>query len=167
MKASYSHTFNTDADTFWNKIFLDAAYNKALYLEGLKFPEYEVLEERDTGSSVVRRVRIVPKQDAPAAIQKLAGGRVAYTEEGTFDKNAKRYRFKVVTASMADKIQTSGEIRVEPAGEKKIRRIIDMTFEVKIFGVGGMVESFIGKSMSESYDAAATFTNKWIAEKGL
>ena len=48
-----------------------------------------------------------------------------------------------------------------------MKRIIDMTVEVKIFGIGGMVERFVSKSMQENYDQAATFTNKWIAETGL
>ena len=167
MKATYAHEFHCDADTFWNKIFLDPEYNKALYLQGLGFPEYEVLEERDTGNTVVRRVRVVPKQDAPAAIQKLVGGKLAYVEEGTFDKTAKRYRFKVVSGAMADKVRTDGELRIEPVGDKRVRRVFDMNVEVKIFGVGGMVESFVGKSLQENYDAAAKFTNKWIADKGL
>ena len=108
MKATYTHTINCDVDTFWNKIFLDPAYNKSLYLDGLKFPEYESLEERDTGTTVVRRVRVVPKQDAPAAIQKLAGGRIAYTEEGTFDKNAKP------TGSPRSRYGTRGRCRSSP-----------------------------------------------------
>lgn len=167
MKATYSHVFNCDADTFWNKIFLDPEYNRALFLEGLKFPEYESLEERDTGTTVIRRCRVRPKQDAPAAIQKIVGGSFSYVEDGTFDKAAKRYRFKVITATMADKIRSEGELRVEPAGDKRVKRIIDMTVEVKIFGIGGMVESFVSKSMQDNYDQAATFTNKWIADKGL
>ena len=167
MKVTYSHIFNCDADTYWTKIFLDPDFNRSLYLDGLKFPEYEILEERDTGNTVVRRCRVLPKQDAPAVIQKAVGGKFSYVEEGTFDKTTKRYRFKVVTASMADKIHTDGEMRVEPAGDKRCKRIMDMNIEVKIFGIGGMVESFVSKSMQDSYDQAAAFTNKWIAEKKL
>ncbi|MEI8255271.1 MAG: DUF2505 domain-containing protein [Deltaproteobacteria bacterium] len=167
MKATYAHEFNCSAATFWERIFLSDEFNRALYIDELKFPEYTVVESRDTGDTIIRKCRVTPKQDAPAAVQKLLGGKLQYVEEGVYDKAAGRYRFKVVTASMGDKVKTEGEFRVEPLGDKRIRRVVDMNIEVKIFGVGGMVEGFIGKSTQESYDAAAKFTNKWIAEKGL
>lgn len=167
MKVTISHEFNTDCDTFWDKIFFDPEYNRALYRDGLQFPEYELLEERDVGDHVVRRVRVVPKQDAPAAVQKLVGGRFSYIEEGRFDKKTKHYTFRVVPSAMPDKIRTEGELRCEAVGPKKMRRVIDMNIEVKIFGVGGIVESFVSKSTQDSYAQAATFTNKWIADKGL
>lgn len=167
MKVTISHDFNTDAETFWSRIFFDAEFNRSLYKDGLQFPEYEVLEERDAGDHVVRRVRVVPRQDAPAAVQKLVGGRFSYIEEGRFDKAAKRYTFRVVPSAMADKIRSEGELRIEPAGPRKVRRVVEMTIDVKIFGVGGIVEGFVSKSMQDSYAQAATFTNQWIAAKGL
>jgi hypothetical protein len=167
MKITISHDFHTDPETFWSKLFLDPEYNRALYKEGLQFPDYEVLEERDTGTEVVRRVRVTPKQEAPAAVQKLVGGRFSYVEEGRYDKASQRYRFRVVPATMADKIKAEGELRAEPAGAGRMRRVVDMTIEVKVFGIGGIVESFVAKSMQDSYAQAATFTNRWIADKGL
>jgi hypothetical protein len=167
MKVTISHDFNCDPDTFWTKIFFDPEYNRALYKDALQFPEYTVLEERDAGGEVVRRVRVTPKQEAPAAVQKLVGGAFSYVEEGRFDKAGKRYRFRVVPSTLGDKIKSEGELRAEPAGPGKMRRIVEMTIEVKIFGVGGIVEGFVSKSMQESYAQAAAFTNKWIADKGL
>ena len=167
MRVTISHEFDTDPDTFWDKIFFDREYNEALFKRGLEFPEYEILESRDEGSRVVRRVRVVPKQEAPAAVQKLVGGRFSYVEEGTFDKATKRYAFRVVPSSMPDKVRTDGELRVESVGPKKLRRVVDMTIDVKIFGVGGIVEGFVSRSMQDSYAQAAAFTNKWIAEKNL
>lgn len=167
MKITISHEFSTDPETFWSKIFFDPEYNRTLYLQGLKFPEYELLEEHDNGSEVVRKVRVTPKQEAPAAVQKLVGGRFSYVEEGRFDKTTRRYRFRVVPSTMADKIRAEGELRAEPVGPKTMRRVVDMTIEVKVFGVGGIVEGFVSKSMQESYAQAAAFTNHWIADKGL
>jgi hypothetical protein len=167
MKVSISHDFDVDADTFWNQLFFDDAFNRALYVDALRFPEWKVLENNDRGTEVVRRVRVMPKQEAPAAVQKLLGSSFSYTEEGTFDKNAKRYRFRVVPATMADKVRTEGEMRVESLGPKKCRRSVDVNIDVKIFGVGGMIEGFVAKSTQDSYEQAAAFTRKWIAEKGL
>ena len=167
MKVTISHEFNCDADTFWNKVFFDPEFGQAVYKGELGFPQYEVIEDRDEGNERVRRIRVMPKQEAPAAVQKLVGGAFSYVEEGRFDKTTKRYRFRVVPSAMGDKIRTDGELRVETLGPKKIRRLVDMTIEVKIFGIGGMVEGFVSKSTQDSYARAAAFTNRWIAEKNL
>jgi hypothetical protein len=167
MKLTISHEFDVDVETFWSRLFLDPEFNQALYVGALGFPEYKVLEEQDRGGEVVRKVRVVPRHDAPAAIQKLFGERFAYTEEGTFDKTQRRYRFRVVPGAMADKVKTDGELWVEALGPKKVRRVVDTQIEAKVFGIGGMIESFAVKSTRESYDQAAVFTRKWIADKGL
>jgi hypothetical protein len=167
MRVKTSHEYNTDADTFWDKIMFDPAYNRALYCEALQFPEWEVLEERDQGDAMTRRVRVVPRQDAPAAVQKLVGARFSYVEEGRYDKTRRRYAFRVVPGAMADKVRAEGELYLEPVGPKKVRRVVEMTIEVRVPLVGGLVESFVSKSMQDSYAAAAAFTNQWIVRAGL
>jgi len=166
MRVTISNDVNTDAETFWSRIFFDPEYNQALY-KSLGFPEAEVLEQRDDGGAIIRRVRVVPKNDAPAPIRKLVGDRFSYVEEGRFDKATKRFQFRVVTSAMADKIKTEGEMRAEVVGPKLMKRVTEMTIDVKIFGIGGMVEGFVSKSTQDSYAQAAAFTNRWIAEKGL
>lgn len=165
MKVTISHEYQTDPKTFWDRVFFDEAYNKALYVEGLGFPEYALLEQSDKGDSIHRRVRVTPRQEAPAAVQKLLGGRFSYVEEGTFDRATQRYRFRVVPATLADKIRAEGELRAEPAGEGRMRRVLEMTVEVKVFGIGGIAEGFVSKSMQDSYAQAAAFTNKWLAQQ--
>ena len=167
MKVTISHEFNTDAETFWTKLFFDPEYNRSLYIGALKFLEYEVLENTDRGSQIFRRVRATPKQDAPAVVQKLVGGRFSYVEEGTFDKASNRYKLRVMPGALGDKLRSEGELRIESLGAKKVKRVAELSIEVKIFGVGGVVEGFISKSLQDSYAQAAVFTNQWIAQKGL
>ena len=72
-----------------------------------------------------------------------------------------------ITPKLADKIHIGGAFWLEPRGERKVERVCTIDIDVKIFGVGKVVEAFVEKSTRESYDRAATFTNKYIAEKGL
>lgn len=167
MKITISHEFRVDAETFWERCFLDESFNRALYVDSLKFPAYELIESKDEGGKQRRRVRVMPKQDAPAAIQKALGGAFSYVEDGVLDRAANVYRFKVVPATLADKIRSEGEFRLEKTGPKSVRRVVDMTVEVKIFGIGGIAEGFVSKSMQDTYAKAAEFTNKYIADKGL
>jgi hypothetical protein len=167
MKVTISHEFAVDAETFWERCFLDEAFNRALYVDYLKFPAYELIESKDEGGKQRRRVRVMPKQEAPVPIQKALGGAFSYIEEGLLDRANNVYRFKVVPGTLADKIRSEGEFRLEKTGPKSIRRVVDMTIEVKIFGIGGIAEGFVSKSTQETYAKAAEFTNKYIAEKGL
>lgn len=163
------HEIDTDEDTFWSKIVFDESFNKKLYIEGLKFPQWKLLEQKDDDAKITRRVLVEPATgDLPGPIKKAIGGdKLAYTEEGTFDKKTKRYSFKTTASLMADKTKVAGELWVEKIGEKKIRRICKIHVEVKIFMVGGMVEDRILKDLKSSYDASTAVTNKYIKEQGL
>lgn len=163
------HEIETDEDTFWSKIVFDEGFNKKLYIDELEFPQWKLLEMKDDDAKISRRVLVEPAtSDLPGPIKKAIGGdKLAYTEEGTFDKKSKRYVFKTIASLMPDKTKVSGEMWAEKIGDKKIRRVARMTVEVKIFMVGGMVEDRIIKDLQSSYDASTTFTNRYIKEHGL
>lgn len=162
------HEIDTDEDTFWSKIVLDEAFNKKLFEGALKFPGWKLLESKDDGGKITRRVQVDPPVgDLPGALKKVIGDKLAYTEEGTFDKASKRYTFKVTPSTMADKTKVSGEMWAEPLGDKKIRRVCRISVEVKVFMVGSMVEERILSDLRASYDNGSTFTNAYIKEHGL
>jgi hypothetical protein len=166
-KFTLRNVFETDPETFWNKIFFDAEYNRRLYLDALKFKDFELLElTGEPGGARTRKIRTEPRSEAPAVVTKLIGGSLTYVEDGRFDPATKKWTYTISTSKLADKVKISGVFWVEPRGEKRIERICECTVEVKIFGVGGTIESFIEKTTRESYEDAARFTNAFIAEKG-
>lgn len=168
MRYTIRHTFNTDADTFWGKIFFDPAYNETLFLTHLGFAQYKLLElDEQPDGSVKRRVECSPKVEIPAAVKKVIGDSASYVETGRFDPKTRRFSVEVQPRVAADRIQTHVTMWVEPRGDKKIERFVEVDSTVKVFGVGGMIEKLIEQQTRASYDAAAAFTNKWIAEKGL
>lgn len=160
------HTFEgVDVDTFWEKIFFDQEFNRRLYLDELKFETYEVVEQQSEPNGVVtRRVRQTPRSDAPAVVKKLVGDSVSYIEEGRFDPQTKRWRYSITPSKMADKIRIGGEFWVEPKGENAVERVCTVDLEVKVFGVGKTVEGFIEKQTKDSYEKAASFTQRYIRE---
>jgi Protein of unknown function (DUF2505) len=161
------HVFDTDIDTFWNKVFFEQDFNERQYRDALKFKSWELLElTGEPGGKRTRKVRTEPSSDAPAVVKKLIGDSIAYVEEGTFDPATKVWSFEIITSKMSDKVKIKGRLWVEPKGDKKIERIIECDIEVKIFGVGGAIESFIEKTTKDSYEAAAKFTNQYVHEKG-
>lgn len=161
------NTFDTDEGTYWSKLFFDGEYNRRLYLEGLGFQSFELLEVGGDPDGVrTRRIRVVPKTDAPSVVKKLIGDGLSYVEDGTFDTKTRTWTFRTKTSSLADKIAISGKIWVEPRGEKKIERFCETEIDVRIFGVGGAVEGFVEKTTRESYAKTEVFTNRFIREKG-
>ena len=161
------HDLACDTDTYFLKCLFDAEYNQRLFIDQLKFPGYKVLEQKDEGDTISRRIHISPPLEGfPAPVKKAVGDSFSYVEEGTYNKKTKRYAFKVVPSAMADKSKTVGELWCEPLGDKKIARIAKILVEVKVFMIGGMVEEKIIADLKSSYNAAATFTDAFVKEKG-
>lgn len=161
------HEIDTDEDTYWSKVVFDEAFNKALYGEHLGIG-WKLLEQKDDDAKIVRRAYVEPPVgNLPGPVKKVIGDKLAYTEEGTFDKKTKKYSFKVTPSTMAEKTKISGEMTCEKLGDKKIARVVKMHIEVKVMLVGGMVEERIVSDLRVSYDKGAAFTNDWVAKHGL
>ncbi len=160
---SLSHEINCDQEKFW-ALFFDKALNEAMFRDGLQFPHYEVLEFKETATEIVRRVKVIPKMDAPGPVAKALGSSFSYVEDGTFDKAAKVLRWKTTPSAMADKVTTRGTIKAEPAGDGKVRRVSDFEYEAKVFGIGGIIESAFEKSLRSGWDKSAEFLNRWLKE---
>lgn len=162
------HEIDTDEETYWSKCVFDAEFNRKLYIEGLKFPVWKLLDSKDDDAKLWRRVQVDPPMgNMPGPVKKVIGDRLSYVEEGTFDKKAKRYRFAVTPSTLADKTKVAGEMWAEKLGDKKIARIAKISVEVKVFMVGGLVEDRIIGDLRSSYEKGASFTNQYIKENGI
>ncbi|MGZ3418177.1 MAG: DUF2505 family protein [Polyangiales bacterium] len=165
MDLEIRHVMECDIDTYWRCVF-DDEYNRRLYADALKFREMKVLQQDPPGDQRSRKLQLnPPAADLPAPIAKVIGD-LSWREEGTFDAKSKRYRFKIIPASMPDKTTITGEVYCESKGEKRCERVLKMNVEVKIFMVGGLVEKRIADDTRKSYETAARFTNEYVKEKG-
>jgi hypothetical protein len=159
------HPMDCDVDTYWRCVF-DEEYNRRLYLEVLRFRDFKLLSQEEKADKKTRRLYLnPPAADLPGPVAKVVGD-LSWHEEGSFDAKTKRYRFKVIPASLPDKTHIEGEIWCEPRGDKKCERIAKTNVEVKVFMVGGLIEKRIIDDMRKSYEAAAKFTGEYVREKG-
>lgn len=161
-KATVTHTFDCDLETFW-QAFLDDAYTTRLYREGLGFPKIEILDRTET----TRRMRVVPKMNLPGPIAKLIGDSFAYEDHGTLDKAAQTWRWKMLpsTTQTTLKMTTEGTVKIEDAGEGKCRRIDSVVIEAKVFGLGSIIESTAETEVRNGWAKEAVFLKKWLTEK--
>ncbi len=158
-----THEINCDAETFW-KIFFDKSFNERLFKDVLGFPEFTILEQNETDTQITRKVSGTPKMTLPGPVTKLLGNNFRYTEDGTFNKATKIWSWKMQPSTLADKLRQEGKMRIEPIGDKRVRRIAEIVNEAKIFGVGGLIESSAEKGLREGWDQSASFMNKYLTE---
>lgn len=161
-----THEINCSVETFW-KLTFDKELNTRMYREALKFPSFEVVEQRETDAEIFRRTQATPQLDMPAAVQKVLGNGFRYAEETRFDKKAGRATFKGIPSTMADKLLTDGVMRAEAIGPNRTRRIVEVTTEAKVMLVGSVLESTAEKNMRDAYGKNAAFMNQWIVEHSL
>lgn len=162
-KFTVTHEINCNVDTFW-RLFLDKTFNETLYKEALGFPEFTILEQRETDTEIFRKATGQPKMDVPGPVAKVLGSKFSYTEEGKLNKATRIWTFKLTPSAMPDKIRNEGVVRAEPIGDNKVRRIAEIVVEAKVFGIGGLIESSAEKQLRDGWDRSAVFTNKWIAD---
>ena len=156
------HELECDCERFW-KLFVDVEFNVALY-KALEFPEWKLLETKETDTEIVRTVKARPKMDAPATVVKLLGSSFGYDEVNRFDKVSKTAKFVIKTNVLTEKLRNEGTIKCEPRGEGKSLRIVEIIAEAKVFGVGGMIESSFEKSFRTGWQQSADFVNKWVKD---
>jgi hypothetical protein len=160
-KFTVTHEIHCNAETFW-KVFFDKDFNTKLYKESLGFPEFTIIDQRETDSELIRKVKGTPKMDVPGPVAKVLGSNFAYTEEGKFNRATQRWSWKMIPSTAADKLRNEGTLRVEPIGDSKVRRIADLVLEAKFFGIGGLIESSAEKQLRDGWDKSAVFMNQWL-----
>jgi len=162
------HDFDCSEATFFQVTFFDPEFSRRLYLETLKFPGWKVLEEKVTDEALERRVEVQPLvENLPGPLKKLLGDRFGYVEEGKLDRKQNRYRFRVIPSAMPDKTRISGELRTERLGDKRVRRIVEFSIDVKVMMLGKLVEQKSIEDTRASYDKMAVFLRQYLKEKGL
>ncbi|KYF64158.1 DUF2505 family protein [Sorangium cellulosum] len=158
------HLIHCDEDTFW-ELFFSPEVNAQIYSDVLKFPSFEVLEQREDERAMVRKASVQPRIHAlPGAIQSMLGPNFRYIEDSVFDKATRRWSFTMAPSLLGDRLHNAGALRVEPSGPGQVTRVASATIEVRIFGFGKMVEGMMEKEMRAGWDDSAAFLNRWIAE---
>jgi hypothetical protein len=164
MRLTLRDPYDVPPEGFWS-MFFDAAYNQALYREGLGFESLEVLEDTVGPDGVRRRrLKVRPRLELPGPVRRLIGDTTGYTEEGTFDPKAGTFTTRIIPAALSDRVRIDTVMRVEPRGTGS-ERVADVDIGVRVLGVGGIFEKFVERTMRESYAKAAAFSNRWLAKR--
>jgi len=156
------HTIDTDVDGFW-KLFLDMGVARAMWTDLGSPGSFEVVEERvSEQGSIHWTIDYAAEIELPNFVKKLVGDG-SYSEVGVFDNAQKVYSARCVPKVNADKFCTTFEITAQPLGDgSRCERVIAVENKVKVFGVGGLIESYLERSQREAHTKVADFLNRWI-----
>jgi hypothetical protein len=161
------NVFECSESTFWEKVFFDAEYNRRLFYDELHFAEWRELEHKDEGERVHRFVKAQPPMgDLPGPLKAAIGDGAGYEERGVFVRATRRYDANVRPNVLGDKVTVTLIFRTEPIDEKRCRRIVDGTVVARVIFIGSMLEQRMCQDLSRSYEKSATFTNRFLSEKG-
>jgi hypothetical protein len=153
---------------FWREVFFSQPVQEQLYRE---LGCLSARVERQTGSldqGIDREFVFEQPMNAPGPLKKVFGDRQTIVERGTFDAARGEYHFQVIPeGALAKKVKMGGTVRVEPKGQGKIARIIELSCSVDLFGVGGLAEKYLTRSTTEIYAKRTVLEHEVVQKKGL
>jgi hypothetical protein len=154
------HVLEASDEQFWAEIFRSEEFNRALYIGHLGFG-YE-LESWDP-TTYYRRARIWPLTNVPKALTDLLGGEISFVEDGSCDEAAGPYDFRIIPSRLRERIGVKGRVETTPLTDRTCRRIVTLEIDVRMFGIGGVIESLLEATTREQYDKNAAFINEYLA----
>jgi len=152
-----------DVATHW-KLFLDDAYDREQYIQGLRYPAYELVERAESTGEVRRTIRVMPLLDLPGPVQKLLGKGFGYEESGRFDKATQVWSSTTTPNMLRGRLHSTSRVHCEPAGDARCTRIIELAVEANVFAIGGLVESSLEKNFRTGWAGVAAYMNKRLAQ---
>lgn len=157
------HAIHCGIEAFWRN-FLDDAFQRGIFRSELGFSEYHVSKRSDQDGCVRRRVEITPKLNMPGSVKAVLGAVFSFIEDGELRDGVYRFEMTPGHGFRADSASCEGSMRAVATPDGWTNRIVEVSIAVRIFGVGGMLESFASKAAQETYGAHANALNAALAE---
>jgi hypothetical protein len=158
------HEIACSEPRFW-ELFFDEAFTHDMIVKGLDFGTCDIEPVKEAGDRKTRVMRVIPKLDVPAPVAKLLGPKLGYTEEGTFFITKELWTYTLRLSVLSERIRLGGKLRIEPIDDTKCWRISELWCEVRILGLGKMVEKAAEKNMRDGWNKSAAWMNGWLAEQ--
>ena len=157
------HTFTGISLADYEKLHFDEAFNIAL-CEAVKLSR-QLVSLDDDGTTLKRVVRVGPDREVPKPVQKvLKSDRIEYEERVTYKWGTMEGSWETIPSVLASKVVTKGRLGFREVSGG-VLRWSEGDIQVKVLGVGGVIERFIVADVEKSYDQAAAFTQRYINEQ--
>jgi hypothetical protein len=164
MKFRAEATFADIPLASYEELYFDDPFNQEM-CNVVKL-ERTLLKKERVGNKIVRHTRVAPiGRELPGPVAKAVGAsRIEYVEEITYDFDTHTGVWRTVSSILPDKVDTKGTLTLLASGDG-CTRISEGTIDVKVFGIGGLIEKIIVGDVDKSYEDAARFTREYWARK--
>lgn len=153
-----THTIDCSSEQYW-QMFLDSSLCARMYLGPLGYTIYAPVRELENGTQISRVVILERPSPLPANGAKLLGAPLRYIEQGIYDGLAGFYSFRLIPATSPDAMQLYGVVLLEPSGQGRICRVLELTIESTSLEVDGLLEASLAQFFRRECDRSAAFFN--------
>lgn len=163
LSRNFSNHIECALDTYW-QYALTEDYNHCLYEDFLKYRDYRLLHEEDTGDRVHRKIQYAPPP-APGPLRKMAGPfRAALlTEVLVFDKTTRCASINYVPNAFAGLMNVHANVSCKPVGPASIERVAEYEISLKLPLIGRSAERSLATFLEEQAAMHARFAEAYLA----
>lgn len=163
MKLHVQHTFSNITLAQYGELYFEEAFNQ--FLCDCVNLQREVKEKTLNGNMLHRVTTVIPERQIPPAVAKAVKiDRLEYDEILDYDTTAFKGRWKIqVPGPLGKKFSAGGDFVFREV-QGGVERELWGELNVKVFGVGGMIEKFIVADVVKSYELAAENTRHYIRD---
>ncbi|MBX2796596.1 MAG: DUF2505 domain-containing protein [Myxococcales bacterium] len=164
MKLNIRQTFPCSPARFWEMYWSDSL--DAMLNEGSTV-QRDVLEEREDGDVLIRRLRFTPEQELPRAAASLLGSsKLVYEQENRFDRSNGVLHWEVIPTILPGKLEAKGTVEVHPAGDGQCEQVVAGDITVNVRFIGGQIEKAVVAEVEKSWNRTAEVCRSWLREHG-
>jgi len=162
MRFSVEHVFRGITLAEYERLYFDEDFNVAL-CAAVRLSR-NVKKNTRSDEAISRIVKVGPDREIPKPVQKVLGvERIEYEEHVDYRFGTFKGRWQTIPGVLPNKVKSEGSFSfTETAGG--VRRLVEGDIEVRILGVGSVIEKFIVSDVEKSYADAAAFTQRYIDE---
>ena len=164
METRTRHHLPIPAEAYWETLYCDRTFIEALYTEGLGGEKLVISAWEQAGKAYSRTLSFTPKMNAPAAMKRVLGGAFRCEERGAYDPERQAWSFQYISGSLASKITITGQQRTQ-AHPEGCEVTSTLSVNVKLLGVGRLIEKTIVAQFHADMDAQAAFIRRWLERR--
>lgn len=159
MKLDVRHAYACSPERFWT-MYWDDDFDAMLQRESAV--QRTLIEERDEGNVLYRRVKFVPDRELPGPVAKLLGSnKLVYEQENHWDRATNTMRWRVLPTVLPGKLDAAGRFRVLPTASG-CEQHVEGEITVNVMFVGGQIEKAIVGEVEKSYTKMAAACREWL-----
>lgn len=162
MKVREEAIFNSDPQ-FYLKSYFDEEGRIKREVEGVGTISYKIEQRSQEGGVWKHVARSVEPLDAPGPVRKIFGQTQTMFEEASWREGSDTIEVTYRPEKMADKVSIRSKIIAVPHGEGQCKVTIECDIQVKIFGIGGMIEKMAAKGIPTHLKRDCDYFNAHIA----